>query len=266
MVISRGKMVPEEFQLNNKSQSMESKESKVTIDDDSLDESDCMDSDDSDMAPAQVDSPGESQVMENDEADESCMSSEDGKEEGGVSSGWADAMKKILSVKKPPKKKTIVLAKAKRLSMMKLKQEDEEDPNKNATENLTEKKKEWTSRGREKPNVLQKDKEKALAKIATRGIVQLFNAVKDHKKANPNKEEASLTKKRPLADMNKKQFLKMLMGEQKDEIKDEVEVAEDFEMKEEEEDQDANKWEVLKDNFLMSTKLKNWDQTENTSK
>lgn len=98
--------------------------------------------------------------------------------------GWADVMQKILRTNKPKRKKTIVLAKAKKLCDIKVKEKKEDisfeiDGIKNVTEIEEASKTEHTvhikprikekSLGiRVKPSITDQEREKMLQKIATR--------------------------------------------------------------------------------------------------
>ena len=109
---------------------------------------------------------------------------------------------------------------------------------------------------RVKPNVLEKDRERTLAKIATRGVVQLFNAVKTQQKDISKKlEEAGpleVRKEKVLKNIDKRAFLDVLMGgksqtEDKDKEKESVKGGD-------------STWSVLRDDFMMGAKLKDWDR------
>merc|ERR1711874_277166 len=110
---------------------------------------------------------------------------------GNGNVGWADAMAKVLSVGKNSEKKVSILSKAKKDNVAKkvsgtVEGETTEVKEKKKQESLAvvrAKKKEIDSIGRRKPDIKNKSNEKMLAKIATRGVVQLFNAVKDHQKS-----------------------------------------------------------------------------------
>lgn len=215
-------------------------------------------------------------------SDKSDAESEDASENSdkddtiGANAAWADSIAKILKTKKPKNKRTLVLSKAKKLTDV-VKKEKPEDvgfqidgeikETKLDVEQLTKlieksdepsrkKRKEMPSI-RVKPNILDKDREKTLAKIATRGVVQLFNSVRMQQKDIDMKlEEAGpLERKRDnaLKSIDKRAFLDVLMqkksqpvdGNVKDEIKNE------------------NKkptWSVLRDDFMMGAKLKDWDK------
>lgn len=119
-------------------------------------------------------------------------------------------------------------------------------------------KKDITS-ARIKPNILDKDRERTLSKIATRGVVQLFNAVRIQQKDLAFKlKEAPLERKRDkiLKSIDKRSFLNVLMGTSKSEEVD-APVKEDKEEKVEGKDPT---WDVLKDDFMMGAKMKDWDR------
>lgn len=97
--------------------------------------------------------------------------------------GWADAMKKILSTKKPKRKKTIVLSKAKKLNEVVPKEEipfEIQDPDgvvkkeqivkeeKFKVELKKQKRKDPHLGIRIKPTILDREKESLLKKIATK--------------------------------------------------------------------------------------------------
>ncbi|KAG8265179.1 pre-60S ribosomal particles component, partial [Homalodisca vitripennis] len=154
---------------------------------------------------------------------------------------WADAMSKILKTNKPKRRKTIVLSRAKRANQVKsdevkeekldfeiegdgsvaVKIEQSADSCEIKEESLTKrlKKKEWASKGHVKPTVLEKDREKVLQKVATRGVVQLFNAVREHQKTlEKDLEDAGPIehkKDKVLKSLDKRAFLDVLMGPSK---------------------------------------------------
>ncbi|KAJ8673443.1 hypothetical protein QAD02_004705 [Eretmocerus hayati] len=170
--------------------------------------------------------------------------------------GWADAMKKILNTKKPKKKKTIVLSKAKKLNEVIPKPQEKVVPFEVETEageikvdtikvetaagdgekSLEQKKrKRKESLGiRVKPNVLDREREKRLQRIATNGVVQLFNAVRQQQKEIEEKlvEAGPLERKREKAmkNIDRRAFL------------------------------DSGIWNVLRDDFVMGAKLKDWNK------
>lgn len=172
--------------------------------------------------------------------------------------GWADAMNKILHTNKPKRKKTIVLSKAKKLCDVVKKPKTEPLPfeleangevkrelvQKDDKDSLTDqkrtKKQKDTLKIRVKPDVLDRERERMLQKIATkyepgilikncifncyfnivllffRGVVTLFNAVKKQQGEIETKlkESGPLERKREkvLQNVDKNTFLDVLMG------------------------------------------------------
>lgn len=110
---------------------------------------------------------------------------------------------------------------------------------------------------RKKPNILDKDRERSLCKIATKGVVQLFNAIKTQQNDTKGKlEEAGpmeIKQRRVLKNVDKKAFLDMLMQEKSENIQ-EAEGAVNKVVK-------SDKiWNVLRDDFMVGAKLKDWDK------
>uniref|UniRef100_A0A1B6GP94 RRP15-like protein n=1 Tax=Cuerna arida TaxID=1464854 RepID=A0A1B6GP94_9HEMI len=197
---------------------------------------------------------------------------------------WADAMAKILKTNKPKRRKTIVLSRAKRENQVKndevkeekldfeidresavaVKKEESTDSTEIKEESLIKrlKKKEWASKGHVKPTILEKDREKLLQKIATRGVVQLFNAVREHQKTlEKNLEEAGPIehkKDKVLKSLDKRAFLDVLMGPTKSQP------VSNLIPKEVKEDPDNPTWSILRDDFMMSSKLKDWDKQDSS--
>ncbi|XP_027960459.1 RRP15-like protein isoform X2 [Eumetopias jubatus] len=130
----------------------------------------------------------------------------------GTNVGWADAMAKILN-KKTPKSKPTILVKNRELEKEKekLKQERLEK------RKQLDKKREWEMMCRVKPDVVKdKETERNLQRIATRGVVQLFNAVQKHQKNVDEKvkEAGSSIRKRAklVSTVSKKDFISVLRG------------------------------------------------------
>lgn len=206
---------------------------------------------------------------------------DDIKSDAGGNSGWADAMRKILQTKKPKRKKTIVLSKAKRLCDIKEKEDKEsslldiekikEEVN---SQEIKEEKdvvkksqlKEKKLGIRVKPSIMDRERERTLQKIATKGVIQLFNAVKQQQgEINKKLSEAGpLERKREqvLRSIDKTKFLDVLMGGSKsisvdNDVKNEEQENEKLEKK-----KDKETWNVLREDFVMGTKLKDWDRKE----
>lgn len=75
-----------------------------------------------------------------------------------------------------------------------------------------------------KPNILEKDRERLLSKIATKGVVQLFNAVRNQQKTfeeELNKDVTETKKEKMLKKFDKRSFLDSLMGQTKSIVVDE---------------------------------------------
>ncbi|XP_028139842.1 RRP15-like protein [Diabrotica virgifera virgifera] len=204
-----------------------------------------------------------------------------------ANTGWADAISKILKQKPKAKSKSVVLSKAKKLTDVKkakkeplsfeiagedgaapVKEEDEEQSEDVKSEVLepVRKKKKEIPKLRVKPNILEKDRERLLQKIATKGVVQLFNAVKSQQKDITKKlEEAGpleVRKERVLKNIDKRAFLDVLMGEKSQKLDTNMDVVEKKEEKRLSKKNASNDvtWSVLKEDFMMGAKMKDWDK------
>ncbi|XP_018563361.1 RRP15-like protein isoform X2 [Anoplophora glabripennis] len=199
---------------------------------------------------------------------------------GLTNSGWADSISKILKTNKPKGKKTIVLSKAKKLTDLRKEKskpagfevqtvsgevkEEKVDITENVlTEEPPQKKRRTLSDLRVKPNILEKDRERTLQKIATKGVVQLFNAVKSQQKQISEKlKEAGpleVRKEKVLKNIDKRAFLDVLMGEKSQKI-DDVSIKKVEPSYTESQKKNESVWSVLKDDFMMSAKMKDWDK------
>ncbi|XP_063981904.1 RRP15-like protein [Diachasmimorpha longicaudata] len=194
--------------------------------------------------------------------------------------GWANAMQKILKTNKPKKKKTLVLSRAKKISEVKPKDEKvdfqieskegdikvefvekkatDEVPRDKQKKPRTEKMKHSI---RVRPSPLDRPREKLLQRIATKGVVQLFNTVREQQQEIEKKliEAGPLEGKREkaLKSIDKRAFLDVLMGGTKS-----ITVDDQVGPKSEENgSQKENKvWSVLRDDFTMGANLKDWDK------
>ncbi|XP_044263911.1 RRP15-like protein [Tribolium madens] len=221
-------------------------------------------------------------VIETNDSEESVASSENEVESvvsdtdntpGTTNAGWADSIAKILKTNKPKGKKTLVLSKAKKLTDVKrkktvptgfevatadgdVKQEEIEVEDNETSEQSIKRKKQELPNLRVKPNILEKDRERTLSKIATRGVVQLFNAVRTQQKDISKKlDEAGpleVRKEKVLKSIDKRAFLDVLMGEKSQVVSDK---ADNSIQKSEE-----STWSVLRDDFMMGAKMKDWDK------
>ncbi|XP_076165340.1 RRP15-like protein isoform X2 [Ptiloglossa arizonensis] len=196
---------------------------------------------------------------------------------------WADAMQKILRTKKPKRKKTIVLSKAKKLCDVVKKEKSKnvsfeiekvqeeikiEEPK--TTENKVQKPLVQLKERRKnnlgiriKPNIMDGERERILQKIATKGVVQLFNAVRQQQgEINEKLSEAGpLERKREqvLKNIDKNSFLDILMGGSKS-VRVDDDIKNESQENEKNQKQEKGVWNVLRDDFVMGTKLKDWDR------
>ncbi|KAK2724680.1 RRP15-like protein [Artemia franciscana] len=205
--------------------------------------------------------------------------SENEDQENPINAGWADAISKVLASTKPKAKKTLILSRAKRdIDILRTRLEKEKDTNVGVIgeeSTRTEKRKledekksvysepkrlrkEWDSIGRVKPEVLTNETEKQLARISTKGVVQLFNAVKIQQKAISAqlREAGSLETKRDkvMKSLDKNRFNDLLQKAGSKELaskKPKIEVK------------DEPVWGVLRDDFMEGGKrLKDWNKIE----
>lgn len=177
----------------------------------------------------------------------------------GTSAGWADAMAKILN-KKTPKSKPTILVKNKELEKEKekLKQERQE------RRKQLDKKREWEMMCRVKPDVVKdKDAERNLQRIATRGVVQLFNAVQKHQKNVDEKvkEAGSSMRKRAklISTVSKKDFISVLRGVDGSTGEKSL-TGRSSEAKQTEVREEGPGWTILRDDFMMGASMKDWDK------
>ncbi|CAH2002721.1 unnamed protein product [Acanthoscelides obtectus] len=215
-------------------------------------------------------------IMSEDEGNRSSDADDemdDGEGREVSNAAWVDSISKILNTKKPKNKKHIVLSKAKTLSDLKkkkvkpvgfevetadgeVKKEVIEEPEETVPER-TKKKKRDILNIRVKPDILEKDRERTLQKIATKGVVQLFNAVKMQQKdiGMKLKEAGSLEvrKEKVLKNIDKRAFLDVLMGEKSDKVDEALHNRQKAETKD-------TSWSVLKEDFMMTAKMKDWDK------
>lgn len=174
----------------------------------------------------------------------------------GANVGWADAMAKILN--KKTTNKAPILVKNKEL------EKEKEKFRKERLERRAQldKKREWEMMCRVKPDVVtDKEAERNLQRIATRGVVQLFNAVQKHQKNVDEKvkEAGGSIRKRAklISTVSKKDFISVLRGmdgsSQKSgkKLKDEQGT---------ENSEEGPSWKILRDDFMMGAAMKDWDR------
>ncbi|KAG7336187.1 hypothetical protein KOW79_000880 [Hemibagrus wyckioides] len=196
-------------------------------------------------------------------ADGGSEGEEEGKEEEqdeevetNPNAGWAEVMAKILG-KKTPDDKPCILLKNKQWDKLNAKERKEKLEKKKQAD----KKRAWEMMCRVKPDVVQdKEKERNLQRVATRGVVQLFNAVRQHQKNVDEKMKevggSERKKAKVLSSVSKKDFIDVLRGNagyNKAAIK--TERASSEVQKEE-----KPAWSVLRDDFMMGSSMKDWDK------
>ncbi|KYN27093.1 RRP15-like protein, partial [Trachymyrmex cornetzi] len=242
-------------------------------------------------ALAQSDNEDDSDYEENEKEDESDSEgmeadTDEASYDAGstTNAGWADVMQKILKTNKPKRKKTLVLAKAKKLCDIKIKEkedipfeidgikeeiktESDKDINKTTvTLNTASIKSRITKNSgiRIKPSITDREHEKMLQKIATKGVVQLFNAVRQQQVEIKTKlsQAGPLERKREQVykNIDKNAFLDILMGGSKSIPIDNGVKSEKPVKQTDDKDKDHKMWSVLRDDFVMGAKLKDWDK------
>merc|ERR1712241_804647 len=209
--------------------------------------------------------------------------SDNSDEEEDGNAGWADAMAKVLAMGKRSDKPVSVLSKAKKDNVKRSKpstdsnektdaasDSDEEEVPEKKVEPLAvrkAKKKELDSIGRSLPSVLDRNAEKALSRTATRGVVQLFNAVRDHQKDMKTKlKEAggSFRKQEKVyQNIDKNSFVELLTGGKPSANPSEppAKRQKSEEVKEEEDcTSQQSSWNILRDDFMLGAKMRDWDK------
>ncbi|KAK6488910.1 RRP15-like protein [Huso huso] len=180
------------------------------------------------------------------------------KESENPNAGWAEAMARIL-LKKTPESKTAILLKNKEMEKVKAKEKQERLERRKQVD----KKRQWEMMCRVKPDVVtDRETERNFQRIATRGVVQLFNAVRKHQ-TNINekvKEAGGSERKRAklLSSVSKKDFIDVLRGNEggKTEKSSKAENGKEVVVKSE----DKPSWNILRDDFMMGATMKDWDK------
>ncbi|KAL0984636.1 hypothetical protein UPYG_G00144500 [Umbra pygmaea] len=176
--------------------------------------------------------------------------------DGNTNAGWAEVMAKILQ-KKTPESKPIILLKNKQLDKIKEKEKQEYLERKKQND----KKRAWEMMCREKPDIVKdRENERNLQRIATRGVVQLFNAVRTHQRniGDMVKEVGSSERKKSklLATISKKDFIDVLRGADAGTgvgIKTQRQLVG-------REAKEKPAWSVLRDDFMIGASMKDWDK------
>ncbi|XP_017057610.1 RRP15-like protein [Drosophila ficusphila] len=244
-------------------------------------------------APAADNSPEES---------ESEGSQNSGSEAEG-NAGWADSILKVLKTTKPVTQNKTVLARAKssqaavrpqknaatkkpefdfeieKTEHVKEEEDDDNDedekPEASALDaTLTkQQRKNVPLQLRVKPSYRDLERERTLRKVATRGVVQFFNAVRiQQKDLQQQLEDAGPLDSRQdavLNNINKRKFLDVLMSGKraKSTAIDNAVKKEEQETDEDEEDEGTSgkkksEWNVLREDFMTNKKIKHWDEED----
>ncbi|XP_008301898.1 RRP15-like protein isoform X2 [Stegastes partitus] len=195
------------------------------------------------------DGDGPSDVEEEEEEEEEAGGDDN------ANAGWAEVMAKILG-KKTSEGQSSILVKNKDLDKMKAKEKQEQLERRKQDD----KKRTWEMMFREKPDVVKdRDAERALQRIATRGVVQLFNAVRKHQKTVDDKVKeaggSERKKAKVLSSVSKKDFIDVLRraeggGRSSDRTEKPAAAAA----------QEKPAWSVLREDFMMEASMKDWDK------
>jgi len=235
-------------------------------------------------------------------------------------SGWADAMAKVLKMgtntEKAEPNKPLFLSKA--IKDSEIKHRTSANTKENIEENNEEgtiseqksqvrasirraQKKEMEEKGRCKPDITKdRAREKMLCKLATKGVVQLFNAVREQQKTiktQLNTAGGSVRKREKVyKNMDRQTFLNVLSNQgginstpenslkqlpnssqlskkpklqmSHNVIKPEVLAKEEIKDESiglEESGENESTWNVFRDDFMMGAKMKDWDKEDSDS-
>lgn len=208
-------------------------------------------------------------------------------------SGWADAFSKVLQQEKPKNKKYLVLSKAKKLADRKekdkeikptfeiLKKEGKDDAGQETAEAETKPTKEeleWAAIAKKEkndklhelrvvPSAMDVEREKSFKRIAQKGVVQLFNAVRaQHRDLVEQLEKAGpLDHKRDavLNNINKRKFLDMLLGSKRAKSENVDSPVKTEDATDEPTDSKPSQWSVLRDDFMTNKNTSShWDNDD----
>ncbi|KAG8443765.1 hypothetical protein GDO86_009083 [Hymenochirus boettgeri] len=168
-------------------------------------------------------------------------------------------MAKILQRKISSNKTTTILVKSKALE----KEKEKEKTEKQEMMKQLDKKRQWEMMCRVKPDVVKdKEVERNLQRIATRGVVQLFNAVKTHQgnMSEKIKDVQGSERKRSklMSSVSKKDFIDVLRG--KESKSDKATTAKQGAKKVSKKTEEEPGWNILRDDFMMGATMKDWDK------
>ncbi|TVU04777.1 hypothetical protein EJB05_47911 [Eragrostis curvula] len=205
----------------------------------------------------------------NDEEEEEAASSS-GDESGGTGAGGVTrfeqgcrafrvAFLKIMSKKLPDDPLGPILLANKKLVAAKLAEEAEEHKPKAAAR---KEKREAAEKGHFLPKELLDSHDKELMKIATQGVVRLFNAVSKAQKPRKDLNPSSTRDAKVLAKERKKTFLRELESTSHQDKKGQA--SSSF-SKHIGKDDDEPAWAPLRDTYMLGSKLKDWDKMQDSA-
>lgn len=229
-------------------------------------------------------------MPDNSEVEDSSQEEPGDDTEGNT--GWADCIAKVLSTSKPKTKKTLVLSRAKKIKPCdQLKSQtlgygfevegEEKTDVKLIKEEISEQIKHRRNvplELRVKPSWKDIERERILRKVATRGVVQLFNAVRTQQKDLQQKlnEAGPLDSRKDaiLKNINKRKFIDVLMSgnRAKSESVDNPVKSENMKEADSSDEDDhttsiiqktrKSEWSVLRADFMTNKKIKHWDEDD----
>ena len=130
-----------------------------------------------------------------------------------------------------------------------------------------EEKKERDTACRSKPDTVRdRARERRLAKVATRGVVQLFNAVREQQKSIKSQLDvagkSTVKRDKVFKSIDKEGFLEVLSGNKRrlEKSVGRGSVAVKVPKTEIKEEEDESSWKILRDDFMMGAKMKDWDK------
>jgi len=121
------------------------------------------------------------------------------------------------------------------------------------------KKKVWEEMGRVKPGHLDREAERNLQRIAAKGVVQLFNAVKKQQSVQDDKQQSALT-----STQKKGKFIDLLKSSDSSQSQRRKKVTNDSDVKLEIKEEDDSTWSILRDDFMLGSTMKDWDKEATT--
>ncbi|TVU13183.1 hypothetical protein EJB05_40715 [Eragrostis curvula] len=202
--------------------------------------------------------------------DEEEAASSSGDEAGGTGAGGVTrfeqgcrafrvAFLKIMSKKLPDDPLGPILSGNKKLVAAKLAEEVEEHKPK---AEARKEKREAAEKGHVLPKEILESHDKELMKIATQGVVRLFNAVSKAQKPRKDLNPSSTRDAKVLAKERKKTFLRELESTSHQDKKSQP--SSSF-SKHIVKDDDEPGWAPLRDTYMLGSKLKDWDKMQDSA-